>query len=317
MESPFSVVVVNFNGGSMLVACVESVLGAKIAAQRVVLVDNGSQDASVGQLTARYPYVQVIRNDCNAGFARAANQGLALVQTPFAILLNNDAMLTGAAITALEAAFGEDPLLAIAGGALFYPDGRPQRSEAALPRWAMEILPRPLRSSSASGVTFGMKDSTWCRYAESTIGAMFALRLSAFHDLGGFDEDYFFFLEETDLCKRAWSKGFHIAMVDAAQIVHRQGATAKRYAAARIEYQRSKLIYFRKHAGLAAYYSLCVLFPLKALIRSVGAAAACAASLALSSNARLKLKHELRVLLWYALGRPESWGLPGKCARNR
>ncbi len=316
MDSAFTVVVVNFNGGGMLAACVESVLGAGIPEQTVVLVDNGSDDASPDRLAVRYPNVEIVRNRCNAGFARAANQGLALAKTEFAILLNNDAILSRPAILSLKAAFDEDPLLAIAGGALVYPDGRPQRSEAALPRWAEEILPRPLRSLSVSELTCRARDGAHCRYVESTIGAMFAVRLSSFRDLGGFDEDYFFFLEETDLCKRAWSRGLHVAMVDSAQIVHRQGATAKRYAAARIEYQRSKLIYFRKHAGRAVYYSLCVLFPLKALLRCLGALAACTASLALSANARLKLKHELSVLVWYALGRPENWGLPGKCMRG-
>ena len=89
----FSVVIVNYNGGQMLLDCVRSVRSGLLPADRIIVVDNGSRDDSMARLEAAEPGCVILRNGCNAGFARAVNRGLAQVRSEFALLLNNDARL--------------------------------------------------------------------------------------------------------------------------------------------------------------------------------------------------------------------------------
>ena len=104
----FTIVIVNYNGGSMLLRCVESVIASGVLPDKMVLVDNGSRDNSDNMLSAGFPAAKVILNDCNAGFARAANQGLAEANAKFGIVLNNDALISVETLSALAAAFSSD-----------------------------------------------------------------------------------------------------------------------------------------------------------------------------------------------------------------
>jgi GT2 family glycosyltransferase len=313
-----TVAIVTFNGGALVTRCVESVIVSGVAPNRIVLVDNGSRDDSLVEIVERFPEVIIIRLGCNGGFARAANIGLLDAVTEWGIVLNNDALLSAETLKALDAAFAADPLLAIAGGQLVYPDGGQQNSIAAFPRIATEVLPKPMRYLFHSPTLAATSPVSNIQYVESTIGALFAVRMSQFRELNGFDQDYFFYLEETDLCKRAWDHGFRVAKVANAEVVHIQGATAKSYAAAaRIEFQRSKLIYFRKHSAPAAYLFIRLLLPLKSAINALGSLAACVATLFLSPRARGKAHRNLVVFAWYLLLCPMSWGLPDKCPPNR
>lgn len=320
MASPaglFTIVIVNYNGGAMLLDCVESVVASGVMPDRIVLVDNGSRDGSPANLTGRFPAAKAILNGCNAGFARAANLGLAEAKTEFGIILNNDALLTMPALEALADAFAADRLMAIAGGRLVYPDGSGQNSVAAFPRAANEILPKPLRRWKSGRLPVPDDAGGKRVYVESVIGALFAVRMDQFRALGGFDEDYFFYLEETDLCKRAWGRGLRVAKVEDAVITHRQGETAKKYAASsRIEFQRSKLVYFRKHSQPWQFVLMCAVFPVKALINALGAILVCLATLFVLPVARHRARQSAGVLAWYAMLCPKSWGLPDKCARS-
>lgn len=313
----FTIVIVNYNGGSMLLRCVESVMSSGVMPDKIVLVDNGSRDGSPNELAERFPVVKIMPTGCNAGFACAANLGLAEAGTDFGIILNNDALLSLEALAALADAFAGDPILAIAGGRLVYPDGSPQNSVAAFPRAASEVLPKPLRHRKSGTLSAPYNARGNLVYVESVVGALFAVRMNQFRSLGGFDEDYFFFLEETDLCKRAWDRGFRVAKVENAVATHRQGATAKKYAAgARIEFQRSKLIYFRKHCRRPLYLLMCAVLPIKALINALGSFLICLTTLFMRPDARRKARESAAVLAWYAMFCPQTWGLPDKCSQK-
>ena len=140
----FTVVIVNYNGGAMLLDCVQSAVAEHVPASQIVVVDNGSTDHSIDSLAAAFPSINIILNSCNEGFARAVNRGLRIATGEFALLLNNDARLEPGALQAFADGFGRFPKLAIAGGQLRYPDGRLQSAFAPLPSLAEELLPRPI-----------------------------------------------------------------------------------------------------------------------------------------------------------------------------
>lgn len=314
----FSVVIVNYNGGAMLGDCVRSVLQEGVRAAQIIIADNGSRDDSLSNLEGDVPGTTIIRNPCNAGFARAVNQGLAQAQGDFALLLNNDAQLQPGALRAFADAFDQIPEMVIAGGQLRYADGRLQNAIAPLPTLAAEFLPRALLKWIFPRRFQGKMTEGTPTAVESIIGACLAVRRSALPRLGLLDEDYFFFMEETEWCQRARRLGFQVYHVPEARAVHAQGQTANRFrSAARIEFQRSKLIFFKKTRPFAAYLVLTTLLPLKSLINALSNTVLCLLTACASAHQRTKTLGYWHITLWHMLGRPANWGLPGKCIREK
>lgn len=140
--------------------------------------------------------------------------------------------------------------------------------------------------------------------------------MRAVQDFGPLDEDFFFFLEETEWCHRARRHGWQIWHVPQARAVHVQGATAKRYhAAARIEFQRSKLLYFAKTQPKAYPLALTLLF-LKAASNALAHLMLLVAGGFLSPQRRERAAVYGRILVWYLAGRPKDAGLPDKCPKG-
>jgi hypothetical protein len=311
----FSVVIVNYNGGEMLFDCVRSAVREGVPPSHIIIVDNGSADHSIHTVETNVPGVQVILHHCNAGFARAVNQGIRQASSEFILLLNNDAQLEPGALRAFADGFDALPGMAIAGGQLRYPDGRLQSAFAPLPTVAEEILPLfVLRLISPDRFRRKTLDEHPIA-VESVLGACLCVRSSVLPTLGLLDEDYFFFFEEIDWCRRAGQIGAEIYYLPTARAVHQGGRTANRFRGpARVEYQRSKLTYFRKSQGAAAFHLVSAFLVLRTFINGLFGALMCAATLCLNRRLRLKAATYWYLFCWHALGRPASWGLPGKCS---
>lgn len=307
----FTVIIVNYNGGTMLQDCVRSALAESVPTTQVIVVDNGSQDGSIADLQAVVPAVQIQHNHCNAGFAKAVNQGLRRAHSEFALLLNNDAQLLPGALSAFAEVFDQHAEAAIVGGRLLYEDGRIQNAVAPFPTLRAEVLPKFLLKWLNPQRYSGKLDHPQALPVDSVIGACVAVRQSALAQIGLLDEDFFFFMEETEWCLRARRLGFAVYHAPQAQAKHAQGKTANRFrSGARIEFQRSKLIYFRKTEGLWAYYFLLFWQCAKSLINAL--ANSVIALLLPTKRQRVKAVGYWKILAWYLLLRPAAWGLPGK-----
>lgn len=318
----FSVVIVNYNGGAMLQECVQSVLHEGVPASHIVVVDNGSHDDSIQNLLRSFDGLAVVRNSCNAGFAKAVNQGIRLAlkelsSAEFVLLLNNDAQLEHGSLQAFGDGFDSLPNLAIAGGQLRYPGGRLQSAFAPLPSLAEEILPLfllklifPDRFRRKT-----LNDNPMA--AECVLGACLCVRSSVLPKLGLLDEDYFFFFEEIEWCQRAWRMGAEVYYLPKARAIHGQGQTAKRFRGpSRVEYQRSKLTFFRKTRNRPAYALLSLVLVVRTLINALSGVVFCAATLFLNRRLRVRAATYWYLFCWHLLLRPTSWGLPGKCTAD-
>jgi hypothetical protein len=318
----FSVVIVNYNGGAMLEECVQSALDEGVPAPHIVVVDNGSQDRSLDNLLRKVDGLAVIRNSCNAGFAKAVNQGIKRASAEpsppeFILLLNNDALLQPGALRAFADGFDSLPNLAIAGGQLHYPDGRLQSAFAPLPSLAQEIVPLFLLKLISPDRFRRKTLNTNPIAVECVLGACLCVRTSVLPRIGLLDEDYFFFFEEIEWCQRARRMGSDIYYLPKACAVHSQGQTANRFRGpSRVEYQRSKLTFFRKTRKPAAYFVLSAVLVMRTLINSLSGAVMCAVTLFLNRRLRLKTGTYWYLFFWHLLLRPASWGLPGKCSRR-
>ena len=316
----FAVVVVNYNGGPMLQDCVLSAVREGVPAAQIMIVDNGSQDLSIENLQHSIDGLAVIRNNCNAGFAKAVNHGIMRASAgpsspEFLLLLNNDAQLESGALQAFAHGFDSLPNLAIAGGQLHYPDGRLQSAFAPLPSLAEEILPLLLLKLISPHRFRRKTPSENPTAVECVLGACLCVRSSVLPRLGLLDEDYFFFFEEIEWCQRARQMGAEVYYLPGARAVHGQGKTANRFRGpSRVEYQRSKLTFFRKTRIPAAYFAVSVFLVLRTLINALSGAVMCAATLFLNKRLRLKAGTYWYLFCWHLMLRPASWGLPGKCS---
>jgi N-acetylglucosaminyl-diphospho-decaprenol L-rhamnosyltransferase len=310
----FAAVIVNYNGGSMLSECVRSCLGEGISPDQIVVVDNGSRDTSADDLGKQISGLRLVPNRCNAGFARAANQGIRQTDAEFVLLLNNDARLESGALRAFAEGFDERPSLAIAGGQLRYPDGRLQSAFAPLPSVAEELVPLPLLRFLAPNRFRRKTLESEAIAVESVFGACLCVRAALLPRLGLLDEDYFFFFEEIDWCQRARRSGLEVWYLPAARAEHGGGTTANRFrGSARVEYQRSKLMFFRKTRNRASYFVVSAFLVLRTFINALAGAVASAATLFLHRRLRLKAATYWYLFLWHLLVRPAGWGLPDKC----
>ncbi|MBM3301411.1 MAG: hypothetical protein FJY85_15840 [Deltaproteobacteria bacterium] len=145
---------------------------------------------------------------------------------------------------------------------------------------------------------------------EALIGAVMMIRGTAVKQVGGFDEDYFFFLEETDLAVRMRSAGWKVMHEPQAKAIHLQGATAKaNQAAARIEFYRSRYIFFRKHYGKASAGILRAVLTANLTLNTLvlGTATLLTLGRVRSISERFRVRSEL--WKWHLRGCPQGPGL--------
>jgi GT2 family glycosyltransferase len=253
MDPQVAIVVVNWNSGDQLRACVESVLkyGAETRLS-VTIVDNGSTDGSA-ELIATDPLVKVVRMGKNLGFAKACNLGARHAgNAEFLLFLNPDARLLSASLqrcVAFMHAPGSESY-AICGVALRATDGSVARSCGRFPT-PKSFLALALGLDKiwpTLGPTMREWDHCGVRQVDQVIGAFFFVRKSAFDLLKGFDERFFVYFEEVDFSLRAVRAGMRSAFLGDAVAFHAGGGTSESVRATRLFYSlRSRLLYSTKH----------------------------------------------------------------------
>jgi N-acetylglucosaminyl-diphospho-decaprenol L-rhamnosyltransferase len=230
----WAAVVVNFESGPLLGACVRSLLSDTSAgAAELVVVDNGSHDDSIAELEATHPGVRVVHSPGNVGYARAANLGTAVTQAPIVAVINPDTIVEPGAAVALVARLERESRLAACGPRLRNPDGSDYPSARSLPSIPVAIghgllgLWWPKNRFTARYRQLDA-DPGLPRLVDWVSGAAIWLRRSALDEVGGWDERYFMYLEDTDLCWRLRRAGWEIAYEPGGIVVHVQGASASR-----------------------------------------------------------------------------------------
>jgi N-acetylglucosaminyl-diphospho-decaprenol L-rhamnosyltransferase len=241
-------VVVSYNSRDTLRGCVEPLAGMPGVAVKVV--DNASPDDGLATI-ADLP-VEVIRSGRNGGFAFGCNLGAAAGSAPYVLLLNPDARLDREALDALVAVLDREPGVALAGPRQVDDDGGLVLSQRTFPRlrtafakafFVHRVLPRAgwtddLVYDRAAYESPGSPD--WIS------GACMLIRRSALESVGGLDEGFFLYCEETDLCRRLRQAGHDIRFEPRATVRHTGGASVPRAQLLWI-HARSRLRYGRKH----------------------------------------------------------------------
>jgi GT2 family glycosyltransferase len=310
----FSFIIVSFNNRELLVPCIGSIYDTLDRPLfEIIVSDNGSTDGTGLLMRERWPDATLIENGRNLGFAAAVNRGIAAARGAYVVLMNSDARLIPGALDAIGRFMDEHPDVAIAGGRLIDPDGTPQNSAAAFPGIVTEIGPKSLLKALFPGRFPGRVSSVREPLdVDSIIGALMVVRMEAIRRVGPLDEDYFFFLEETDWCLRMKRAGMRVVIVPGARIVHHQGKTAKRYPLrAKVEYYRSLITYMKKNRSKTYAAVFVGGLALKFFVSVVLEALFCCATLFLARSPRQRCARYAGLLFWLISGRPASWGLSG------
>jgi N-acetylglucosaminyl-diphospho-decaprenol L-rhamnosyltransferase len=215
----------------------------------VILVDNASLDGTSEMAQTLFPRVRYIRNSSNIGFAASANKGYLASKGDYILFLNSDTVLIPGEIPKMLGFMESDARAGIAGPQLVYPDMKRQRSFAFLPCLLFEIVPQSLLERIMPGKYPGKKRAYHAPFrVPSVIGAALMARRETLGALSGFDEDFFFFLEETDLCVRSEHHGYGVVFCPQASVVHLQGKTVRQnWIRGRMEYNISLYKFIRKH----------------------------------------------------------------------
>lgn len=247
----YDIVIVNWNGGQDIEACVRSVIdhgGGFVAS--VIVVDNGSSDASADVLET-IAGCKVVRLDRNEGFGFACNRGAELGSAPHLLFLNPDAALFPTTLSGLSDFLGRsDPTLGVVGIALLDEDGAVHRVCSRFPSVRQTILESfgLSRVFPSLGAMMREWDHTTSREVDQVIGAFFCVSRRLFTQLGGFDERFFVYFEEVDFAKRARDCGFSSYYLSTVSAFHKGGGISSRFKAARLFYSlRSRMIYAWKH----------------------------------------------------------------------
>jgi len=251
-QTDLSVVIVTRNTRALACAAVRSVLESQDTLRKaVIVVDNGSADDTAQVLPRTFPAVTYLRSADNLGYARANNLGAGTAQGEFLLLLNSDARLKPNTLAEVVSWMRQHPECGVAGVQLLNPDGSRQNSIANQPSLATELLNKSLLRRLFPR-RFPGKEHPFTApvEVESVIGACMFIRASIWRALGGFDERFFFFLEETDFCRQVRARGWKVCHLPQAQAWHGQGQSARQTpVSVRIEYWRSRYAYFRKNCG--------------------------------------------------------------------
>jgi N-acetylglucosaminyl-diphospho-decaprenol L-rhamnosyltransferase len=232
------VVVVTYESAGELAGC----LTALPRQANAVVVDNASRDRSAE--LARELGALVVRNRRNRGFAAAANQGARLGRGDLVLFLNPDAVIRQPDLQRLVAVLEGDPRLFAVGPRLRRPDGSEQQAWWPFPSagatWAEALglrRLRPPRPEADGAVPF-------------VVGACMLVRRRRFEALGGFDERFWLYGEEADLCYRAWRRGWRVAPVPDATARHVGGASGHHLGRLVFEhFQRGTEHFILKHHG--------------------------------------------------------------------
>lgn len=247
-----SVVIVQFNNPHLTEQCLRSLSRLKGIPLEIIVVDNNSTDPNARTLGRKFGTIRFIQNDHNDGFGAANNKGASFARGDFLLFLNNDTLAHGNFVSPVVELFEGHPEIGIIGPKLTNSDHTLQLSCGDLPSIFNEMLDRryyrKYESRSPHTVRHAEGLYSEIREVEWVTGAALFIRRELFEQLRGFDEEFFMFFEDKDLCLRARLLGAQVMYTPAASVVHVRGASAnsstKRY------YRSSQIRYYEKHRNL-------------------------------------------------------------------
>lgn len=251
-----SIVIINWNTRDMLRDCLASVFaGLGSLKAEVIVVDNASTDGSAALVLEQFPQVRLLSNVQNRGFAAANNQGFAMARGRNVLLLNSDCLILGAVLPAMVDWMDHHPAAGVMGPRVLNADGSMQVSATGFPTLG-RLLAQTLGLTRFRAFD-GYRMRHWNRRDERRVevisGCCLLVRKHALDHVGPLDENFFFYGEETDWCRRFADAGWEVVFAPVGEVIHLGGGSVRK-----LNHRRDVMLtegtvrLHRKHGGLLA-----------------------------------------------------------------
>lgn len=230
-----SLLIVNYNTASLVKKCIESLLTQQNVNFEIIVVDNNSHDDSVAVLQQFVPHITLITNQDNKGFGKANNQAFTLSQGRYIFMLNPDALcMTDQDLQHAVQFMDENSQFGLAGTRIL-------NHHQSLEQTVYYHYPRQKQTHADFSHLPGK--------IATVLGASMLARREVFARINGFDEDFFLYGEETDLCLRIRKLGYSIGYCESVTVQHVGGASEKGNPREEIlaKKKNGKLLFYRKH----------------------------------------------------------------------
>jgi N-acetylglucosaminyl-diphospho-decaprenol L-rhamnosyltransferase len=232
-----SIIIVSYNTADLIADCLKSVQNSSGVEKEILVVDNASSDNSVELIAARFPAVKLIVNKGNRGFGAANNQALSESNGRYVIFLNPDTTIAQDTLQKAVAYMDKNQHIGLAGAKILNPNGSLQ----------------PSVSYKYPGEKFATDELNLLPgEIVCVLGAFMIARKSLLIDLHGFDEDFFLYGEDQDLCWRIRERGYSIGYIEDAEILHWGGQSEiKTKPVALFEKKlKAEYLFYEKHYSL-------------------------------------------------------------------
>ena len=251
---PVSIVIVNYNTKELLLSCVDSIYAFHVSDQfEIIIVDNDSSDGSVEAIRHNYPNLKVLVNERNVGFGAANNRGINEAIYEYILLLNSDTIIEHNILSELESFAERSDKFAGVTPQILFPDKTPQNSFGNYPSvfyfflnacGLIRVLSSNLKRKYSIGLEYNSMEPT---IVPHILGVAMFLRKDVFVEVGGFDEKYFLYFEETDLCYRITQKGYKFYINPKVFVLHFLSKSSPSSTFKTYHMMRSRIYYFKKN----------------------------------------------------------------------
>ncbi len=256
-----SIILVSYNTKDLTIDCIRSIYDKTSNINyEIFVVDNDSKDGSAEAVESLFPNVNVIRNSINAGFGAANNIAIRQAKGKYIFCLNTDTILLNNAIKILFDFMEKSENLNVGacGGTLVDKDDKICPCGGNLPNITEILWKFGLRYIFKNQYKKYKLTLTSDDCASDNIGyisgANIFFRKSVLDKVGIFDETFFLYYEETDLCKRITDAGFNIKLIKESKIKHLEGSSCKNSLIIKKRTKKSEYIYFKKHLGYGVIF---------------------------------------------------------------
>ena len=304
----FSIVVIHRNGFEILFKCISSLVSAISSDDEIILIDNNSEDNSISILksTELFQKIKLIENKYNMGYGQSCNLGMRKGKGRYFLLCNNDISVDKSSLDKFhELMFHKN--VGLIGPQMYSSGGYRMNSYGTIPidlLSQLDLIGRPRRNKKIN--TFSQ--------VEILRGACLAVNRRMVEEIGAYDEDFYFYHEETEWCIRInKSEQWKVMFAPEISVNHIGGASTNNvFMESRIEFFRSRLQFWKK---VFPFYKRIIIylvnFP-KLFLDLIFYSMMFFFTLGLNSKYKRKTIDRAVVILWLILGMPEKWGLPNK-----
>ena len=230
-EITVSIIIVSYNTKTYIKGALESINdNLKDLLYEVIIVDNASSDGSAEFIKTHFPWAKVIENEENLGFAKACNQGVRISKGKYILLLNPDTVILKDSIPTMIKFMENNPMAGACGLRLLNPDLTPEPRWLNYnfpPRWFLFPLIRSLIGKRFKKNINRTDSSEEIKEVDWVSGACMLIKREIYNESGGFDESYFMFFEEPDLCWRLKKRGYRVFLLNNVTAIHYGGGSYK------------------------------------------------------------------------------------------